>query len=102
MGLHHELAAELISMAEVELEHVRYRELGQKVMNIRDIPVRQGNISKIGYPLLTRAWVFQERLLSPRVLHFGNTPSWLGNVGARFGPRASSFKRIAMNAATFL
>jgi hypothetical protein len=27
------------------------------------------NMSK-EYPLLTRAWVFQERLLSPRVLHF--------------------------------
>ncbi|KAI9772555.1 MAG: hypothetical protein M1840_000760 [Geoglossum simile] len=24
------------------------------------------------YPLLTRAWCFQERLLSPRVLHFGS------------------------------
>lgn len=26
-----------------------------------------------GYPLLTRAWAFQERLVSPRVLHFGKT-----------------------------
>ena len=24
------------------------------------------------FPLLARAWVFQERLLSPRVLHFGS------------------------------
>jgi len=24
-----------------------------------------------GFPLLTRAWVYQERLLSPRMVHFG-------------------------------
>jgi hypothetical protein len=28
------------------------------------------------WPLLTRAWVFQERLLAPRVLHFGEELTW--------------------------
>ena len=28
------------------------------------------------WPLLTRAWVFQERLLSPRIIHFGNELTW--------------------------
>lgn len=27
----------------------------------------------VAYPLLSRAWIFQERLLSPRVIHFGHT-----------------------------
>jgi hypothetical protein len=30
-----------------------------------------GHPTKIYYPLLTRAWVYQERMLSTRVLHFG-------------------------------
>ncbi len=28
------------------------------------------------YPLMTRAWVYQERLLAPRVLYFGQELSW--------------------------
>lgn len=28
------------------------------------------------YPLMTRAWVYQERLLAPRVLYFGEELSW--------------------------
>ena len=28
------------------------------------------------YPLMTRAWVFQERLLAPRILYFGEELSW--------------------------
>lgn len=31
------------------------------------------DIIAAGYPLLSRAWVFQERLLSPKVVHFGLT-----------------------------
>ncbi|EEH42056.2 hypothetical protein PAAG_03977 [Paracoccidioides lutzii Pb01] len=30
-----------------------------------------GNPTAIHYPLLTRAWVYQERMLSTRILHFG-------------------------------
>lgn len=30
------------------------------------------NPSKVYYPLLTRAWVYQERMLSTRVIHFGH------------------------------
>ncbi|KAJ9608490.1 hypothetical protein H2200_007478 [Cladophialophora chaetospira] len=29
-----------------------------------------------GWPLLLRGWVFQERILSPRMLHFGNEITW--------------------------
>lgn len=30
-------------------------------------------IHYFGLPLLARAWAFQERMLSPRVIHFGET-----------------------------
>lgn len=35
-----------------------------------------GNHTTANAPLLTRAWVFQERLLAPRVLHFGEELTW--------------------------
>jgi hypothetical protein len=38
-----------------------------------DVP---GKWTTTNAPLLTRAWVFQERLLSPRVLHFGEELAW--------------------------
>jgi hypothetical protein len=34
-----------------------------------------GNISE-NYPLMSRAWVYQERLLAPRILYFGEELSW--------------------------
>lgn len=40
------------------------------------------------FPLLTRAWVFQERLLSPRVIHFShNELIWecMGHGGCQCG-----------------
>jgi hypothetical protein len=33
-------------------------------------------LNRGGYPLMTRAWVYQERLLAPRVLYFGEELSW--------------------------
>ncbi|KAK0667408.1 heterokaryon incompatibility protein-domain-containing protein [Cercophora samala] len=45
--------------------------------DIRDIPLHNISSSNVevhlSHPLLTRARAFQERLLSPRVVHFGNT-----------------------------
>ena len=35
----------------------------------------QGNIIE-NYPLMTRAWVYQERLLAPRILYFGEELTW--------------------------
>lgn len=35
-----------------------------------------GPIGDRGYPLLLRGWVYQERLLGPRVLYFGQELSW--------------------------
>jgi Heterokaryon incompatibility protein (HET) len=35
-----------------------------------------GSHTTANAPLLTRAWVFQERLLAPRVLHFGEELTW--------------------------
>lgn len=32
--------------------------------------------SREKYPLMTRAWVYQERLLAPRILYFGEELSW--------------------------
>ncbi|KAK0741416.1 heterokaryon incompatibility protein-domain-containing protein [Schizothecium vesticola] len=37
-----------------------------------DVPDKEGEDS----PLLTRAWAYQERLLAPRVLHFGRWEAW--------------------------
>ncbi|KAK5652331.1 hypothetical protein OQA88_10523, partial [Cercophora sp. LCS_1] len=42
--------------------------------DIRDTQQKHpADLVNTGYPLLTRAWVFQERLLSPRVVHFTTT-----------------------------
>ncbi|KAH7132718.1 heterokaryon incompatibility protein-domain-containing protein [Dactylonectria macrodidyma] len=50
------------------------------------------DVVTVGYPLLSRAWFFQERLLSSRVVHFGYTELsweccstfWLRSFGAEF------------------
>ena len=38
---------------------------------IETTPKASGHSTMAYHPLLTRAWVYQERMLSPRVLHFG-------------------------------
>lgn len=37
---------------------------------------RNSKPNRENYPLLTRAWVYQERLLAPRTLYFGEELSW--------------------------
>jgi hypothetical protein len=48
------------------------------------------NIVDLGFPLFTRAWFLQERLLSPRVLHFGHMELFwecrCATWSKRFGP----------------
>ena len=41
-------------------------------------PGNQGRQAELDehYPLMTRAWVYQERLLAPRILYFGKELSW--------------------------
>ncbi|KAL5355325.1 heterokaryon incompatibility protein-domain-containing protein [Aspergillus floccosus] len=46
------------------------------------------------FPLLTRAWVYQERLLSPRVLHFGRELIWECNETTQcecYGPHRRQY-----------
>lgn len=40
-------------------------------MGIANSDISIGSPTAIHYPLLTRAWVYQERMLSTRILHFG-------------------------------
>lgn len=56
------------------------------------------------FPLFSRAWVFQERMLAPRVLHFGKQELWWEcmesnhcecggfNSGERFGPGQEKYE----------
>ena len=56
-----------------------YRQGPYRVYVRRTIPhleVKVDEAQREEYPLLRRGWVYQERLLSPRVLHFCNQEFW--------------------------
>lgn len=74
-GLFNNKNAAAVEVEGWSAEGVPYSLLAQQCLGHPEIYTGISDIIE-RWPLLSRAWVFQERLMSPRVLHFTNQELW--------------------------